>query len=289
MGLTIKELIPVGEKILADAGVEDYKIDAEALLGYRIAFDKQKIFMNWTYEVDDLRCEDYFDLLRRRAGGEPLQYITGEQYFFGHRLHVNPSVLIPRPETELLAEKAISYLNKREGAKTVLDLCTGSGAISISIAKACPRLKVTASDVSEEALSVARRNALDLGVSGRVEFINSDLFGSIKRGAFGRKYDLIATNPPYIKSGTLMSLQREIRDHEPMTALDGGEDGLDFYRRIAADAQAYMRKNSCLMAEIGCDQAQDVSAILGAAGFRNIEISRDLSGLDRIITAFPSF
>jgi len=288
LGLKIKELIPIGENILRDAGVEDYKIDAEALLGYEIGFDKKKMFMNWTYEVSDERSEAWFDLVNRRASGEPLQYITGEQYFMGHRFLVDPMVLIPRPETELLAEKAVAYLRARGGAKHVLDLCTGSGALAISIAKACPRLKVTASDVSARALSVAKKNAAALGVAGRVAFAESDLFAAFRKGSFGfgKKYDLIVTNPPYIKTGDLENLAREIKEHEPLSALDGGADGLDFYRRIASDARGCMRPGACLMAEIGYDQAEAASAIFAGAGFTSIEIFRDLSGLDRILQAF---
>ena len=285
MGLIIKELIPIGEKILNNAGIEDNVHEVEALLGVVISFDRQKIFMNWTYEVDDAHCETFFDLVHKRASGEPLQYITGEQYFYGHRISVDPSVLIPRPETELLVEKAISYLGSHDKARLALDLCTGSGAIAISIAKACPRIAVTATDDSEQALSVARKNAQALGVNGRIEFVKSNLFESIKTGAFGKKYDLIVTNPPYIKTGDLANLQIEIRDYEPMHALDGGEDGLDFYRRIAKGAIACMRKGACLMAEIGHDQANEASSIFEKAGFRNIEVFRDLAGLDRIITA----
>ena len=285
MGLTIKELIPIGEKILANASVENHKNNAEILLGFVISFDRQKIFMNWTYEVDDPHCESYFDLINRRAAGEPLQYITNEQYFFGHRLNVNPSVLIPRPETELLAEKAILFLQTREKAKMALDLCTGSGALAISIAKACPRIKITASDISEPALSVAMKNAYALGVSDRIDFVNSYLFESIKPKTLNKKFDLIVTNPPYIKTGDLENLQIEIRDHEPMPALDGGEDGLAFYRRIAAKTMVYMRPGASLMAEIGHDQANDVTAIFEGAGLKKIEVFEDLSGLDRIVSA----
>ncbi|MCL2111013.1 MAG: peptide chain release factor N(5)-glutamine methyltransferase [Clostridiales bacterium] len=285
MGLTIKELVPIGERILKQNGVDNAGHDAEALLGFEIGFDKQKMFMNWTYEVEDERSESYFDLINRRAAGEPLQYITGEQYFFGHRFCVNPYVLIPRPETEALAEKAVQHLQALGGAKSVLDLCTGSGALAVSIAKACPRVKLTASDLFEQALSVAKHNAHELGVSSRIDFIKSDLFASVKRGTFGKKFDLIVTNPPYIRTGSLMGLQREIRDHEPMFALDGGIDGLDFYRRIAEDARAYMRPDACIMAEIGFDQAEEVAGIFEAAGFKDIEVFRDLAGLDRIVKA----
>ena len=284
MSLTIKELIPIGGKILSEAGVENAEFDAEALLGFEIGFDKQKIFMNWTYEVEYERTEAYFDLVSRRAAGEPLQYITGEQFFFGFRFSVNPAVLIPRPETEQLAEKAVEFLRSREKAKSVLDLCTGCGALAVSIVKTIPRVKVLATDISEDALAVARGNAQALGVSDRVEFLKSDLFGSIKRGVLGRKFDLIVTNPPYIRTGDLSSLQREVRDHEPVQALDGGDDGLDFYRRIAEGARSWMREGACLMAEIGCDQGPDVVSIFEAAGFK-AAVSPDLAGIDRFVTA----
>ena len=282
MGLTIKELIPIGEKILRDAGVENSNIDAEALLGFEIGFDKKKMFMNWTYEVGDAHSESWFDLINRRAAGEPLQYITGEQYFMGHRFTVDPFVLIPRPETEILADKAIEHL-RASSAKTVLDLCTGSGALAVSIAKACPRIKVTASDVSAEALIVAKRNAGALGVPSRIDFVQSDLFAGFRRGFFGKKFDLIVTNPPYIRTGDFAGLAREIRDHEPIKALDGGADGLDFYRCIAADARDFMRSGACLMTEIGADQAESAGILFSCAGFNSIEIIQDLSGLDRIL------
>ncbi|MDR3305821.1 MAG: peptide chain release factor N(5)-glutamine methyltransferase [Clostridiales Family XIII bacterium] len=288
MGLTIKELIPIGEGILKIGGVSDYKADAQSLLEYEIGFDKKKIFMNWTFEVEDHRVEGYLDKIRQRAEGMPLQYITEEQYFMGRRFAVNEHVLIPRPETESLTEKAAEYLAARKKANTVLDLGTGSGAIVCSLARKFPGLKFTAADISGDALRVAKKNAAALGAAGRIEFIQSDLFASLKSGGLtGKKFDLIISNPPYIKSADIAGLQREIRDHEPIGALDGGADGLDFYRRIARDSTAYFKKDACLFLEIGADQGRDVSEILAEAGFANIEISRDLTGRDRIIKANP--
>ena len=292
MGLTIKELLPIGEKTLKDAGVENYMIDAGTLYCFAAGTDKKELFLNQDSVVNETYKEEYFSLIDRRAAGEPLQYITGEQYFMGHRLAVDPSVLIPRPETEILAEKAVDYLHSYRDAKavldlctgsgagSVLDLCTGSGALAVSIAIACPDIQGTASDISADALAVAEQNAKDLGVSDRVVFIESDLFD-----AFGHvnKFDLIVTNPPYIRSGDFAGLAREITEHEPVLALDGGADGLDFYRRIAADARACMNPGACLMTEIGFDQAEDVTAILTDAGFTIIEVIRDYNGLDRVL------
>jgi len=281
LGLKIKELIPIGERILREAGVENYWVDAEALLCSETGFDRKKIFLDHDRELDDVQCEVFFGLINRRADGEPLQYITGEQYFMGHRLTVNPSVLIPRPETECLAEKAIEYLLASGSAKTALDLCTGSGALAVSIAKACTGMVVTAADVSKAALVIAKVNAATLGVSGHIDFVQGDLFASLE----GKEFDLIVTNPPYVKTADLKGLAREIAEHEPLSALDGGADGLDFYRRIAADARGFMAEDACLMAEIGSGQAEAAAAIFTGAGFSSVEISQDLSGLDRILTA----
>jgi len=293
MGLTVKELLFIGNIFLDESGIENAPHDAEVLLGFEIGSDRQKIFMNQMRTINEAHCKNYIDLINRRAAGEPLQYITGESYFMGFRFSVNPTVLIPRPETEILADIAIAYLQARDGrdeAENVLDLCTGSGALAISIAISCPRVKVTASDISEQALLTAKKNAADHGVRERVTFVKSDLFDSFKHDESGNdnsnnKFDLIITNPPYIKTGELAGLQKEIKDHEPMSALDGGADGLDFYRRIAKDALLYLREGGCVMAEIGFDQAKDVSDIFLSAGFANCESFKDLAGLDRIVKA----
>ena len=282
MGLTIKELLPVGEKILKDTDVECYKINAEVLLCFVAGFDRKELFLYQDREASDTVREEWLSLINRRAKGEPLQYITGEQYFMGHRFSVDPSVLIPRPETELLAEKAIDYLHANGSAKTVLDLCTGSGVLAISLAIACPRVKITASDISHGAIAIAVQNAAALDVSDRIAFVLSNLFSLLP----GRSFDLIVTNPPYLKTVELMDLSRVIADHEPLSALDGGPDGLDFYRRIAVRVRSFMSPGACLMAEIGANQAEEVSAIFIGAGFTSAEISKDLNGLDRVLTVF---
>ena len=282
MKYTLKELISAGNELLRHAGVENAGYDAEALLRFETGHDRQQVFLNRDFPVDEALARRYYALVFRRSAGEPLQYITGEQYFMGHRFAVDPSVLIPRPETEILAEKAIDYVKTYTGAENgipvVLDLCTGSGALAISIAKACPRTRVIASDISEDALDTARRNAFDLGADCNTEFILSDLFESIDM-----EFDLIVTNPPYVRTGELPGLQREIREHEPLSALDGGEDGLKYYRLIAAGTKDHLRKGGCLIAEIGMDQARSVSDIFRAAGFAQIEVFQDFAGRSRII------
>ena len=282
MGLLIKDLIASGEKILKNTNIENPGFDAEELLGFVIGFDRQKLFMNRACAVDDFHSEKYFSFINRRANGEPLQYITGEQYFMSWRFSVDPSVLIIRPETEILAEKAIEYLRAHESAKNVLDLGTGSGALAVSIAKSFPDIKITASDISEKALNTAKKNAGELGISGQIEFIKSDLFNEIKQEIAGRKFDLLVTNPPYIRTDAIENLQREIRDHEPLIALDGGTDGLDFYRRIASEAGDYLRPDACILMEIGYDQADAIIDLFAAAGLKDAKVFQDLTGLDRV-------
>ena len=291
MGKKIKELITIGEKTLSASGIENAEIDAEVLYCFETGLNRQELFLKWGDEADETSCKQYLEMIDRRAAGEPLQYITGEQWFMGHRFSVDPSVLIVRPETEILAEKAIEYLQKIEdsqnpdGSLNVLDLCTGSGALAIAIAKANLSVRVIASDISKVALKTAEQNAIDLGVADRIIFVNSDLFKDIKIEELGGKFDLIVTNPPYIRRDELKNLQREILEHEPLNALDGGEDGLDFYRIIASEAGAFLSDGGIVLAEIGHNQAEAVSTFFVDAGFKEAEVFKDYSGLDRVVKA----
>lgn len=289
MSIQLKELIVVGENRLKTAGIADAKIDAELLLMHQLHYDKRKIFMNWAKPLEEDDCNDYFDLLDRRAAGEPPQYITGEQEFMGIKLMVDPRVLIPRQDTETLVETVLDYTAKRKGSLKVLDLCTGSGAIAISLAVKNQSLKITASDISEDALDVATSNAGSCGVLKRIDFAKSDLFNSFKTGFRGQKFDIIVSNPPYIKSAVLPTLQKEIYEHEPMSALDGGQDGLDFYRRIVTDAPKYLRKGGVLFLEIGYNQAELLKQLIEVSGAyrEDVEVIKDLVGEDRVVVALP--
>lgn len=218
--------------------------------------------------------------LARREAGEPLAYITGVAAFYGLELRVNPHVLIPRQDTEVLCEAAIAHV--RPGAR-VLDLCTGSGALAIAIKIRCPQALVTATDISPDALAVARANAKRLGAD--VDFCCGDLFGAVS----GERFDVILSNPPYINDLDMRSLQREVT-HEPQLALRGGEDGLDFYRRIAASLPAALTPTGVALLEVGYDQAQAVSGLLRQALPDGIvAITKDLSGIDRVVSiAIPA-
>ncbi len=300
MSLALKELIRIGEKQLADAGVADAAIDARELYCYMMGYDRVALMMHWQEILQDNRCEAYFELIARRASRIPLQHITGEQEFMGLKLWVSDKVLIPRQDTETMVEDALELLTKgsvrgsayAEGKLNhrgieVLDLCCGSGAIGISIAAKCERARVSCSDLSTEALEIARKNAERNKCRG-IKFIESDMFESKAfHGAFGSKtFDLIVSNPPYIRSAVIEELEPEVRDCEPRLALDGGEDGLHFYRIIAEQAAVHLAKNGILMTEIGYDQQAAVTRLLEETeAYEKIIGLKDLAGRDRIIVA----
>lgn len=295
MSLPLKELIKIGEKQLEDAGIADFARDAKLLYCFLDKLDSVGLMMHWQDVLQDNQCESYFELIERRAGGEPLQYITGTQEFMGIDFKVNPDVLIPRQDTETMVEDALELFNKgtlrgeeyakASDLKEVLDLCCGSGAIGISIAKHCQKVKVTCSDLSEGAIETAKQNAKDNGCK-TVKFEKSDLFEAFCGRLGKKKFDFIISNPPYIESEVIPTLQREVREHEPMMALDGGSDGLDFYRRIAAEAADHLHKDGILMMEIGCDQGEAVESLLEETDkFCDIRCLKDLAEKDRIVVA----
>ncbi|MDR2162380.1 MAG: peptide chain release factor N(5)-glutamine methyltransferase [Clostridiales Family XIII bacterium] len=279
-------MISVAENILREAGNPDYKVDAEMLLCHAIKYDPQKIFMNWAKEVDDDHAEKFFAMVQKRAEGTPTQYLTNEQSFKGLRFYVDENVLIPRPETESLVDEVLTYIGDNKSAKSALDLGTGSGVIAVSLAKKVPQLKITASDISEGAIAIAENNADRLGVRGQIRFTRSDIFGGFKTGFTGPKWDVIVSNPPYIRSAVLPTLQREIYEHEPQIALDGGEDGLDIYRRIIDGAPTFLRKTGAVFLEIGYDQAHAVTSLFRQNGsYVRIAVTPDIAGHDRVISA----
>ena len=264
MSLPLKELISIGAKQLRDAGVADAEIDAKELYCFMQNMDRTALMLRWQEVLQDNQCEAYFDLIERRASRVPLQHITGRQEFMGLPFEVNDKVLIPRQDTETMVEDALELIDKGTlrgqeytdglGKGTdVLDLCCGSGAIGISIAKLAKGAHVTCSDLSKEALEVAERNAR-LNDCKSVKFTESDMFDAFCGRLGKKKFNLIISNPPYIPPSVIEGLEPEVRDHEPMMALDGGEDGLDFYRIIAQQAPEHLKKGGVLMMEIGFDQ-----------------------------------
>ena len=272
----IRDLLKYGQEMLEAKGKDGASFDSRALLSFVMDIPFRDVPLRLDFEVTEEQEERFRGLLMRRLAGEPLQYITGEQEFMGLSFHVDPRVLIPRLDTEILAEEALGYIGGNPCS--VLDLCTGSGAIGLSIAKLADGAQVTLTDVSCDALEVARLNAKKLGVEDKVTFVRSDLFEAVD-GSF----DLIVSNPPYVRSDIIPTLDTEVKDHEPMLALDGGADGLDIYMKIVKEAADHLDENGCLMMEIGFDQADDIKKLIKEEGrFGEVRVIQDLAGLDRV-------
>ena len=293
MSLPLKELITIGQNQLKEAGIMDSARDAKDLYCFLDKLDAVGLMMHWQDVLPDNTCEAYFELIERRASGEPIQYITGVQEFMGLTFNVNPNVLIPRQDTETMVEDALEVLQKgtlrgesfveKPNFKDVLDLCTGSGAIGVSIAKLNGNVKVTCSDLSEKALETAKGNAIANGLKS-VKFEQGDLFAPFCGKLGKKKFDFIISNPPYIESEVIPTLQTEVKDHEPMMALDGGVDGLDFYKRIAEEAPNHLKKGGVLMMEIGYNQGEAVCQLLEESEkFQKVLCLKDLAHKDRIV------
>lgn len=267
--------------------VENGRHDATEIFRYVFGFSDKDIILRRDEVLDDLAIKEYEKMIERRLHGEPLQYIIGVQEFMGLPFRVNEHVLIPRQDTEVLVEQVLGVIKGRELEKPeILDMCTGSGAIGVSLAYERPDSQVTMADISTEAISVAMDNAQLNGVFQRCTFVTGDLFDALPGW---KKFDVIVCNPPYIKSDVIETLQPEVRDHEPRRALDGGKDGLTIYRRIAKEAGAHLVSHGVLALEIGYDQAVDVVTILGQGGdFDGARIIKDLDNKDRVIIALKN-
>ena len=276
--MNVIELLRFGEAQLKAAGIEDPRLDADLLLGRVLGLPRERLYLARDEDVAAAAQAAYRALLDRRARREPLQYILREQEFMGLGFYVDERVLIPRADTEILAEAFLNRVNVREAAGLkVLDLCTGSGALAITAAYYRPTARVTGTDLSEEALEVARFNAERLGV--RVDWRQGDFLAPVK----DEVWDWILTNPPYVSLAEYQECAPEI-GFEPRQALLGGEDGLDFYRRLAREVRPLLTATGKMLIEIGWQQGQAVSTILRQAGFET-EIILDLAGRDRVILA----
>ena len=279
--MTVREALEKGKNLLSQAGIEEAALDARLLLEHVTGLDRGSLLFGWAKELPAGQLQAYKVLLKRRAAREPLQHILGSVSFMGIDIACDGRALIPRQETELLAEQAILFSKKTEnaGRLTALDLCTGTGCIAVAMALLGRFKTVSASDVSEAALALASRNIAENGAS--VALYQGDLFDAVP----DLKFDVIVSNPPYIAAGEINTLMPEVREHDPYMALDGGADGLDFYRRIAAEAPRHLEPGGRLLLEIGAEQAQAVSGLLAEKGFTDIRILQDYSGRDRIVTA----
>jgi len=271
--MNIKEILEEAVTNLKENKIEEANLKAKILLAFTLKVSKEYLIINNDKEISQEHISEFNNYLNEIKQGKPLQYITGKQEFMGIEFNVNENVLIPQPDTEILVEKTIEIIQKSNNAK-VLDLCTGSGAIAISIAESCLNAEVLASDISKEALEVAKSN----DINKRVKFIQSDLFKSITE-----KFDVIVSNPPYIKTKEIELLSKEVQN-EPQLALDGGEDGLDFYKKIIDQVPEFLKENGYLCLEIGEDQKEEVVALLENNGkYNNIKVYKDLGDNYRVI------
>lgn len=303
-GETLTGLLKKGQMILANAGIEEAGLDAWLLLEYITGKSRAYYFAHGEESVTESTAESYMELISRRAGHIPLQHLTHQAFFMGYEFYVDENVLVPRQDTETLTESALECMETEKNPH-ILDMCTGSGCILISLLKEREDAYGTGVDLSEGALKVAVRNAQTLGVEERAEFIKSDLFSEMQNtvhetdntpkdtikdaehennnGNHTRAYDMIISNPPYIPTAEIEELMEEVRFHDPRMALDGMEDGLYFYRMITEQAKDHLVPGGWLLYEIGCSQGKDVADLLRKEGFEDIEIRQDLAGLDRVV------
>lgn len=278
--LKVQHLLAKGYELLKEENVESYILDCQLLLGKVLNLDRMSIILNRDMEVSEVHSEEYFKLVKQRKNSVPVKYLTGSAEFMGINFYITEGVLIPRPDTEILVEEAIKEIEKQR-LVSVCDLCCGSGAIGLSIAKILDFTRVDLCDISETAELVTMENIERLHLSSRTRFIKSDLLSFAIRD--NSRYDIIVSNPPYIRTEVIPTLMDDVKNHEPYIALWGGEDGLDFYRRITEQSRFVLRSGGTLAYEIGHDQANDVYNILLSNDFEGIRCIKDLAGLDRVI------
>lgn len=271
--MTYREAIALGERILSEAGIVDAKNDSWLLLANACKIDYTYYYVHIDEDMLEEQVNEFRSLITKRAERVPLQYITGEQEFMGMLFHVNDSVLIPRQDTETLVEEALKII---QPGMSILDMCTGSGCILISLLKNSVDTTGVGVDISKQALNVAKENAKLNSVVATFE--RSDLFDNVDG-----KYDIIVSNPPYIRSDDIPGLMKEVCAFEPYEALDGKEDGLYFYRKIINQCRDYLNENGTILFEIGCDQGADVSKMLDEEGFSNVRVIKDLARNDRVV------
>nr|WP_300004617.1 peptide chain release factor N(5)-glutamine methyltransferase [Tissierella sp.] len=283
--MVIRELLEIGRDKLKNLEYVDPLKESIYILSKALDKDKSFIYTNLDKWVDIKEEDKYLNIIKRRALGEPISYIFSTKEFMGIDFFVEKGVLIPRPETESLVEYIINYINtdlREEESVNVLDIGIGSGAISLSLAKNCKIAQFLGVDISAIALRVAKKNLERLKLTN-VEFRESDLFKGIE---LDKKFHIIVSNPPYIKTEVIEELQIDVKNFEPSLALDGGDDGLDFYRRISKSAGDYLLEEGMLIYEIGYDQGEQVKEIMSREEFKKVEIIKDLGGLDRIVLGF---
>lgn len=292
---TVSEILDKVTSYLKRRGIPEPRIDAEVLLAHVLEIERLEIYLNFDSRVTEKDLSAYKKLIERKVRREPVAFIVGYKEFMGLKFFLNKDVLIPRPETEILVEKVIekvrnigksrNYGYRRDNSLTIVDLCTGSGNIAISLARNIASCKIYATDISKGAIQVARKNAKFHNVEGRVEFLLGDLFSPLEKLNSNLAVDFVVSNPPYVKSRDLVLLSPEIKK-EPLSALEGGNEGLNFYHRIIPEASKYLVDGGYLIMEIGDYQGKAVmNLIKKEKQFYPPQLVKDYAGLDRVIVA----
>lgn len=294
--MTVLEVIQRSTEFLKNKGVDSPRLQTELLLAHLLNMPRMQLYLNFERELSATELDNFRDLIKRRGQREPLQHIIGSSCFCGLELTVNRNVLIPRPETELLAERGWNFLNSLDlqssplstpsttnhQPSTALDLGTGSGCLAITLAVRCPAARIFATDISAESLELARQNAARHNVLDRIDLVQGDTFAAV---ASPKAFDLIISNPPYIPTAEIPMLQIEVREHDPRLALDGGPDGLAFYRRIAAEAAPFLKPGGKIMLEFGDGQAGFIREIFQSQKWIVEAIIEDYTQRPRMIIA----
>ncbi|MGC1454363.1 MAG: peptide chain release factor N(5)-glutamine methyltransferase [Nitrospirota bacterium] len=284
--MTLAEALKDAAAALSTAGIANARLDAEVLLSHIMRKNRVWLITHGDNVLDDNDQRDFDRAVRRRTGREPLQHIIGNQEFWGLEFKVTPDVLIPRPETEFIIEAALTIAEDRNRQVRIIDLCTGSGCIAVSLAKELSASRLIATDASMRALAVARENARDHGVADRIRFLEGDLFAPLEELDIRAGIDIIVSNPPYVKSGDLPTLQPEVRDYEPEMALIAGPGGTEIAATIITIAPEYLKKNGALIMEMGLGQAKTLIRMIEATGaYGKPEILKDLAGIERVLVA----
>jgi release factor glutamine methyltransferase len=283
---TIKKLLDWMTGHFTDKKIDSPRLTAELLLSHILNMQRIELYMNFDKEVAKPNLDKLRELVKRCLNNEPVQYLTERAEFYSISLKVSPACLIPRPETELLVERAIEFLRTRTGTQYVCDLCTGSGCIGVAIAKNFPEVKIIATDICDNALKIAADNIAKYNLTEKIHLLQGDLFKPIIDQLDGKEFDLITCNPPYISHPEMEKLEPNVKNHEPHLALNGGPDGLDIYRRIAGEVGTYLKKDGLLLLEIGYLQGPAVRQLLEETKiFGDIKVEKDLSSNDRIVSA----
>jgi release factor glutamine methyltransferase len=281
---TIQKLLNWITGYFTEKNMDSPRLSAQLLLGHVLELARIELYTHFDKTVGADQLDKLHDLVKRCSDNEPLAYLIGRTEFYSLDIKVTPDCMIPRPETELLVEKAIDFLRTREGKQFVCDLCTGSGCIAVAIAKNCPNAHIVATDICDSALSVAAENVANHNLAGRITLLCGDLFAPIIEGLDNTEFDLIVCNPPYVSSAEFEVLDRNIRDYEPKHALYAGADGLDIYRRITERVDEFLKPDSALILEIGYAQGPSVRELLEQTGiFAEIKIEKDTQNNDRVV------